>query len=321
MMDRTGFMSNDLPDSMGIFALLMGNDMTIYIICDWCAPERLMKQYFPEAVKNPAYAAFEGQMQLHEVYSYIRQTTLGFIGRPQRDPTLGYEWDEVYEAYPVMPLTLSSWFFTEHTDEVIPVFRKALEAETVPGTTVMWTIFLGDKAFESEVDSAESTHKDAKMVWSLASLAGNEDIHRIFYNGMASIEAGRGSYWNYNNKYTSEEFTFTTNLPRIREIRKKWDPNGVFKLPERKYQGSKLLEVCYDRYHCSGHGKLRLNSRGGIPENGKCQCSCEEGWTGVRCQTKVDKCGGNQPNNNNNSRRGGRRRRNSGGNRNAAQKN
>lgn len=89
---------------------------------------------------------------------------------------------------------------------------------------------------------------------------------------MANIPTVVAEYWNYKNKFTSEEFAFGENLPKIKRIRRKYDPKGIFSLPERHNQGSKLQNYCIPRYWCGKDGVLAENSLNGVPKEG-CQCA------------------------------------------------
>merc|ERR1740121_2277308 len=104
------------------------------------------------------------------------------------------------------------------------------------------------------MDSAASNHKGSTQYWAIMYVESHEHMYRMYNHGASKLPTAKAAYWNYKNTYTSEEFAFTYNLKRLREIRTRYDPDGLFRLPERKNQGSTYIDSCFAPYHCSGNG-------------------------------------------------------------------
>jgi len=179
-----------------------------------------------------------------------------------------------------MAMTLGGYMFRSYSHEIADGFRVIFADPMTRMTSATWAVHLGG-ALMNKMDGASSMHQGARLFWALGNFVGDDLVFAIQNRVMTQVPAALSAYWNYKNAFTSEEFAFTHNLARIREVRKKYDPHGIFALPAGKNQGSKEIDVCFAAYHCSGNGEIVSGSDGS-----DCQCQCEQEWTGEMCEER-----------------------------------
>jgi len=220
-----------------------------------------------------------------ELLEFMRTTALGFLtSNPKHVPFNPITWDVANEASPVQNVTVGGFFFSSYDAEIITASQPLFNDSALWPDLWTWTTHMG-RTFTESTDGAASNQLGAKLYWAMCSMKHDEDFYRVWNQGISKVPTVLFQYWNYKNKYTSEEFSFTYNFDRIRSIRNKYDPQGIFRLPTSKNQGSEFIDTCFAPYHCSGNGKLSQTENVSIPSGG-CECTCNNGWTGFNCSTE-----------------------------------
>lgn len=285
IMDRVGRWQNTLGDDIGTFASFGAGGARMWVSCLDCDVTAIVQETFPEATFGAMPTIdFPAGAPMSDAYASVRHLSDGFFA--------GYEewhvpvrWDYVNDKNPIMPVVFGGFLYTEYDPAMRDMYAECFEADTTNmSATWAWTSYLG-ASLMNDIDSAASVHKGAKQFWALANTDGHEHMYPILNRGVGRIQTVKSAYWNYKNKYTSEEFSFASNWAEIQTIRAKYDPEGFFALPSRKNEGSGYIDSCFAPYDCSGHGQLADSSLDGIPAGG-CECICNSGWSGQRCDAQ-----------------------------------
>merc|ERR1719510_2530568 len=187
MMDRVGHWTNTLPGNVGAMSLfgLIPGAVVVWAQCDYCDIEAMILADFPDASQEllpPPFKQFDARRtNVTNAYQYARARGNLFTAY-QHDNTQPMTWEDNKATNGRIPLTVSSWFMKEHHSEVMDAFRPMLEEDP---SIVTWIVDLGHAV--DGIDSAESNHKDATIVWSTGSLSGGESVYPIQNRLMPSV--------------------------------------------------------------------------------------------------------------------------------------
>jgi FAD/FMN-containing dehydrogenase len=282
--ERIGMFYETLPENVGVWTFMsIFEGVVMHVACELCDIEALVVSYFTGAREDVGMRPITGDgRDIQQAYQTLRQQTSSDWHEDATEPIL---FEELRTAK--TPFRFGGNMLTNFTSEVTAVYSEALAEPSVYFSSLVLSAHLG-KGLDDLSDHAGSNLKGSKVFYALLNYGGDsnaENIYRDFHRGMATVSTAVAEYWNYKNKYTSEEFAFTYNFKRIREVRKQYDPDGIFALPTRRNEGSSYVDTCFGPYHCSANGQLATSSKTQDPATG-CECICESGWSGSTCNQK-----------------------------------